>query len=69
MIYPWSLAYVDAVLESDPTKLADRILEAEQAMRRRAHEVKLDISELNAMQDAVLNLQNLREGRTNGFAA
>jgi hypothetical protein len=63
MIYPWSLNYVNAVLESDPAKLRDRILEAEQAMLRRARATKLGINELEAMQSAVQDLQNVRQSR------
>jgi hypothetical protein len=63
MIYPWSLAYVNAVLESDPTKIKERICEAEDAMLRRAHSMKLDVQELQAMDKAARALQKLQEDR------
>jgi hypothetical protein len=64
MVYSWSPSYVNAVLESDPTKLAERISEAEQAMFRRAHDAELGSGELQAMQYAAVALQNLRESLT-----
>jgi hypothetical protein len=65
MVYSRSLIYVNAVLESDPTKLRNKIAEAELAMFRRAHDAQLDSSELQAMQYAAAALQHLRENRSN----
>jgi hypothetical protein len=61
--YAWSQAYATAVLEMDPAKAVDRILDAERAIRRRSQEAGLDYHELKAMGDASIALRNLLESR------
>jgi hypothetical protein len=62
-IYAWSQAYATAVLEMDPVKLVDKILDAERAIRRRSQDPGLDYHELKAMGDASIALRNLLESR------
>jgi hypothetical protein len=59
--YSWSLAYSSALIETDPEKVFQRICEAERAILVRSQEGGLEIYELEAMGDAAIALQNVRE--------
>jgi hypothetical protein len=60
-VRPWQTAYIDAVLETDATKMLGRICEARNAIEARLDEPNgVDDSELEALPDAQLALENLR---------
>jgi hypothetical protein len=61
--YDWSSRYAGAVLESDRHKLSERILEAELAILRRAHEPDLARREWQAMEIAMDILRDMRVRR------
>jgi hypothetical protein len=61
--YKWSLAYAIAMLEMDPAKMSDRVLEAELAIRECSFDENIEFHELRAMGNALVALQNLREQR------
>jgi hypothetical protein len=62
--YPWSAAYVSAILETDNTKLIGRIAEARQALEnRRAIPARIDETEHLAIKTAWEALAALKAKR------
>jgi len=63
-MYPWSGAYMKAVLETDWTIIHDRIQAAEAAIREREHVLSLDhggtLAEQAELAAALQGLQDLR---------
>jgi hypothetical protein len=59
--YSWSMAYSSALVETDPERVVQKILEAERAIFVRSQEVGLEFHEIEAMGDAAIALQNLRD--------
>jgi hypothetical protein len=62
--YPWQMAYVSAILETDKAKLIGRIAEARQAIEHRLfNTVRLDGPERLAIKAAWKGLLALKAGR------
>jgi hypothetical protein len=63
--YSWSLAYSSAMLETTPEadKIVQKICETEHAIFLRSQDVGLEFHEVQAMGDAAMALQSLRENR------
>jgi hypothetical protein len=60
-IYSWEPAYVSAVLETDPAKISERILETLYAMEERfLNPVEIGSAELNAIAAAQFALITLK---------
>jgi hypothetical protein len=59
--YSWSLAYSSALIETDPRVVFHKIRQAERAIFVRSQEVGVELAELEAMGDAAIALQHLRD--------
>jgi hypothetical protein len=64
--YSWQPVYTAAILETDSAILCDRIKEALEVMRTRAHAVGIGSPEYHAIQDAKNALGTLNAERADG---
>jgi hypothetical protein len=68
----WEEAYASAVLETDPTKIADRILQAEDALRQRWQTLQQTPNayerERRRLEDAMRTLNLIREEELRAWA-
>lgn len=68
--FPWQHIYLEAVLETDTAKLAQRIAAAENAIKARAAELEMDhhgtAQERIAIAEALNGLSILRKERISG---
>lgn len=57
-VRPWQKAYMDAVLETDDSKLLERVIAAEHAIQSRAFELAQDHQGTPEEQQAIANAVN-----------
>jgi hypothetical protein len=59
--YSWQQSVVDALLESDPQRLPDKVTDAQKAVSERLLQERADPDEQLALRGAVIVLEGLRQ--------